>query len=467
MKNRELHESRLGTTDEKGRRVMPQPEEVKGRWSSRRHIFQWALILFYLVLPWIVVDGRQWVRLDIPKREFTLFGSIFYAHDSVYLIFALLGFMLLIAFVTSVWGRVWCGWACPQTVFIELVYRKIETLVEGNARKRKALNRQPMNFGKLFKKSLKWALYLIVTLHIVHSFLGYFVGTRELVEITLQSPSKNWTLFVIMVILSGLTLFDFGWFREQVCIIACPYGRFQSVLMDENSLVVAYDEKRGEPRRGPEVPSNGEGDCINCFKCVKVCPTGIDIRRGNQMECIACTLCVDACDDIMRKVGKDEGLIRYSSETELAGGKRKVGMRSFIYLTLLALVGTGGIFALEKRKALDPQFLRMKGAPFTLVVDEGNELVLNRFQAKVETVGRKGLSLGLKISDPYAQKVELISGELPMEIAKDKVSFSFFVKLRRNLFAHGSFLLPVEIQVFKDGELIETKKQEVKLVGPL
>src|SRR5690554_6160577 len=185
---RELHSTRLGTTDEKGRRIMPQPEEVKGKWVNRRAVVSWLLIMFFMILPWVYVGGEQWVRLDFPKREFTLFGTLFHAYDSVYLIFILLGFLLLIAFITSVWGRVWCGWACPQTVFIDQVFRKIEGLVEGNARKRKALNRQPWSPEKVWKKSLKWFLFLIVSLHIVHSFLGFFVGTRELVAISFQSP---------------------------------------------------------------------------------------------------------------------------------------------------------------------------------------------------------------------------------------------------------------------------------------
>ena len=199
---------------------MPQPEDVVGKWKDRRSLIYSGLISIYLILPWIYIDGKQWVLLNIPRREFTIFGSVFHAYDSVYLIFVFLGFMLLIAFITNVWGRAWCGWACPQTVFIDLIYRKIERLVEGNARKRKALNRSGLTVEKIYKKSFKWILYLIVSLHIVHSFLGYFVGTRNLVGISFQSPSENWFLFVTMLVLTAITLFDFAWFREQFCIIA-------------------------------------------------------------------------------------------------------------------------------------------------------------------------------------------------------------------------------------------------------
>ncbi|MBC75394.1 MAG: cytochrome c oxidase accessory protein CcoG [Halobacteriovoraceae bacterium] len=461
--NRELHSTRLGTTDEKGRRIMPQPDDVNGKWKNRRSLFYTFLIAVYLILPWIYVDGKQWVLLNIPKREFTLFGHIFHAYDSIYLIFVLLGFMLLIAFITSVWGRAWCGWACPQTVFIDQIYRKIERFVEGNARKRKALNRSPISFEKIFKKFSKWFLYLVVSLHIVHSFLGYFVGTRNLVNISFQAPSENWFLFVTMLILTGITLFDFGWFREQFCIIACPYGRFQSVLMDENSLVVAYDEKRGEPRRNVAKAPGEEGDCIDCFKCVKVCPTGIDIRRGTQMECIACTMCIDACDEIMRKMKRPEGLIKYTSEKELTGQKRKVGIRSFVYLSLLVVVMAGAVVGLSKRSSIKAQFLRMPGPPFTKIVEDEKELYINRFETKVQVIGRKGRTLSVESMD---SNVEIVSGQLPLLISKDRESFVIFVKFKKQLLKNGVLSLPLKL-IVRDGDSVEETMTEVGIVGPL
>lgn len=466
---RELHSTRLGTTDERGARVMPLAEYVKGKWASRRSIIFTSLIAFYLILPWIYVDGKQIVLLNIPKREFYLFGTMFHAHDSVFLIFVLLGFLLGIALVTSVLGRVWCGWACPQTVFIDHIYRRIERVVEGNARARKALNQGELSFQKVWKKSLKWALYLIVSLHIVHSFLGYFVGTRALVEISFQSPSNNWFLFLTMLILTGITLFDFGWFREQFCVIACPYGRFQSVLMDESSLVVAYDDRRGEPRRSKEVPRSNEGDCINCFKCVKVCPTGIDIRRGTQMECIACTACIDACDEIMGKVGKPKGLIRYTSEKELQGEKRRVAPRTFIYGALLAAVIIGAVAGLGIRKSVKAQFLRMPGAPYMESIVDGKRIIINRFEAKVNVVGRekRGLFLSLELAPELLNDFEIVSGMLPKSIDEDRESISFFLKFSKAELTHGSRILPIKIKVLESGTVLEESDGEVKLVGPL
>lgn len=463
----ELHPTRLGTTDEKGRRIMPQPKDVSGRWKNRRSIFYSLLLVVYLVLPWIYIDGAQWVLLDIPKREFTLFGALFHAYDSVYLIFVFLGFMLAIAFVTSVWGRVWCGWACPQTVFIDFIYRKVERVIEGSARKRKALNAAPLSFGKILKKGAKWTVFLIISLHIVHSFLGYFVGTRELLSISFQSPSENWTLFVIMLTLTAIVLFDFGWFREQFCIIACPYGRFQSVLMDDNSLVVAYDEKRGEPRRAKGLPASDEGDCISCSKCVKVCPTGIDIRRGVQMECIACTMCIDACDEIMRKVGRPEGLIRYSSANELEGKKRKIGARSFLYIFLFLVVFVSGAYGLKMRGELAAQFLRMQGEPFSKIVTDAGDFYLNRFEARIKVNGRRGGEVSLTLAPEAQKRFSLISGEVPKKIDEDMVSVSFFVKFKKDALIEGKQKLPILIDVVMPSGTRESLTKEVGIVGPL
>ena len=254
-----IYETRLATTDENGNRVYIHPEDIKGKWKSRRDIFYWFLIFVYLFLPWIYVEKKQWILLNLPKREFHLFGNVFYGHDGPLLLFVILGFVILMAFITSIWGRVWCGWACPQTVFIDAIFRRIEKIVEGNSRKRKALEQAPWSLSKVLKRTLKWILFILVSLHIVHSFLGYFVGTHDLIEITLSSPEKNWTLFITMLTMTGIILFDFGWFKEQFCIIACPYGRFQSVVMDDASMIVAYDKKRGEPRRSKYISKESEG----------------------------------------------------------------------------------------------------------------------------------------------------------------------------------------------------------------
>ncbi|RYG63166.1 cytochrome c oxidase accessory protein CcoG [bacterium] len=319
----ELPKERLSTTDQAGRRIHLYPASVKGYFRDRKRYVHGFLLIVFLTLPWIHVSGRQLLLLDVAHREFFFFGLHFRAHDAPLILFLLLGFTFGIGLVTAIWGRVWCGWACPQTVFIEFLFRRIERLVEGSHRAQRALDERPLDSEKMMKKGLKWFLFVVVSLGISHSFLGYFVGTRELVRMVSSSPLENWTSFLMILVTTGIIAFDFGWFREQFCTIMCPYGRFQSVMMDNHSTIVAYDLKRGEPRRGTAPSPSAQGDCVNCLRCVQVCPTGIDIRRGLQMECIACTACIDACDEVMTKVDKPLGLIRYTTERELAGKKTK------------------------------------------------------------------------------------------------------------------------------------------------
>jgi cytochrome c oxidase accessory protein FixG len=400
MSKIELDESRLGTTDETGKRIFPIPELVKGVWYKRRIILMWALILFYLILPWIYVDGKQWVLLDISRREFTLFGGLFYAHDGPLLVFIGLSLAFVIGFVTSVWGRVWCGWACPQTVFIEALFRPIEKFILGTSRTRKQLRDAPWTINKIIKLASLWSVFLVASLHIVHSFLGYFIGTRKLVMISLNPPQEHLTLFFTMLFLTALVLYDFGWFREQFCIIACPYGRFQSVLMDENSLLVGYDYKRGEPRReiGVVAPSQ-EGDCIDCHKCVKVCPTSIDIRRGTQLECIACTQCIDACDEIMTKLNRPTGLIRYSTENLLQQSSKArspfKGARPYIYLGALVILLSFFGATISRRQGLSTQIVRGSAVAFNRISDTK---VSNHFKLKYTNNSGRELKAEIRIA---------------------------------------------------------------------
>ena len=291
----ELPEDRLASLDKMGGRLFIYPAQVRGFFRKWRTVTQIILIAIFLLLPWIKIGGQQAVLLDLPGRKFALFGVTFWAHDAPMIFFVLAILTMSLALMTALWGRVWCGWACPQTVFIDGVFRRIEELIEGNHIERRKLDDAPMDAKKFFKRSLKWILFTAVTLVITHSFLAYFVGADRLVEMVQHKPAENWTNFLIILVTSGIILFDFAWFREQFCIIACPYGRFQSVLMGPRSKNVVYDYNRGEPRKG-KAPKGEEADCVNCYRCVQVCPTGVDIRRGTQMECIACTACIDACD---------------------------------------------------------------------------------------------------------------------------------------------------------------------------
>lgn len=469
--NQGFQESRLATTDESGKRVYIHPEDITGKWKNRRKIFYWALIILYLVLPWIYIDGKQWVLLDLAHREFTIFGHMFYGHDGPLLFFLLIGFVVLMAFVTSIWGRVWCGWACPQTVFIDTLYRTVERLIEGKSRKRRDLDRQALSLTKLFKRSVKWLAFTLISLHIVHSFLGYFVGTRALFNITLHSPSDNWTLFVTMLTMTGIILFDFGWFREQFCIIACPYGRFQSVVMDDDSLIVAYDAKRGEPRRSKDIDTQSEGDCISCNHCVKACPTGIDIRQGTQMECISCTMCIDACDNIMRKVDRPEGLIRYTTENKLTGQEpKKLFIRSSIYLVILAIVISGLFFSLSKRNELKAQFIRgskSSSAYQEVSLKSGQKEIVNYYKLKIFQSDEKKVPIKIEIDSSADSSLEQIRITMPSDIIhmqQDNFQTPIFFNFPQSILRNGSRVIILNLINNKNMKTI--KQVEVKLVGP-
>lgn len=462
----ELPESRLKTTDEKGNRVYLFPEDITGFWKTRRRAFYYFLIFLYLFLPWIYIDGKQWVLLDIPKRTFRIFGFEFFGHDGPLLFFLLAGFILTIAFITSIWGRVWCGWACPQTVFIDAIYRNIEKLVEGKARARKALAAGPWTFEKVWKRALKWLLYILVSLHIVHSFLGYFVGTHKLFWITMTTPTEHWALFLTMLVMTGIILLDFGWFREQFCIIACPYGRFQSVAMDDNSMIVAYDSKRGEPRRAKGLPKDQEGSCIDCNRCVKACPTGIDIREGTQLECIACTMCIDACDEIMVKLKQPTGLIRYTTENELKGVKKpKIQARSVIYLLLLSALATGLYFSLSLRQQLQVQiFKSSKEAAYQEIkLKDGDKRYINHFRLKafVASVDDTKYKIELKEND---LGLKLTVPEEEFVLRSQNYEVPVFIEFDKSILTNGQRFISILVKNIDTDKIIIEK--EVRLVGP-
>ncbi|OUR97134.1 cytochrome c oxidase accessory protein CcoG [Halobacteriovorax marinus] len=461
----ELHDERLATTDSAGHRVYLYPEDVKGKWRTRRNYFYNFLIAIYLILPWINIGGKQSILLDIAKREFTIFGATFYGHDAPLLIFFFLGFVFLIGFITSIWGRIWCGWACPQTVFIDAIYSRIEKLIEGPARKRKKLDQAPWNFEKVWKKTLKWTLFILASMHIAHSFIGYFVGARELIDITLHSPSENMPLFVTTWITVLIILFDFAWFKEQFCLIACPYGRFQAVMMDENSVNVIYDYTRGEPRREKGQKKSEHADCIDCFACVKACPTGIDIRRGSQLECIACTNCIDACDDIMNHIGKPEGLIRYDTELALEGKKaKKFSVRNIVYLISLAILLIGFISQVRSVNDLDVVLLRGSKTPFKMVYKGNQKLVVNHFKLDFDYQGNEFSSVYFKIKS--ARDIKLVTPRNPYPIRKGMTKANVFFRFSPNSLSKGSRV--IYLQILKpNGDKRIIKELEVRLVGPI
>ncbi|MBI2487482.1 MAG: cytochrome c oxidase accessory protein CcoG [Deltaproteobacteria bacterium] len=481
LDQRHLPEERLATMDETGKRVYIFSAQVKGLYRRYRTIVQIVLILFFLFLPWVKINGHQAVLLDIAHRKFAIFGLTFRAHDGPLIFFLLAALCLGLAFVTAIWGRIWCGWACPQTVFIDGVFRRIEYWVIGSNIKQINLAKAPMSKEKFIKYSITWILFTVVSLIIAHSFPAYFVGAEQLVEMTQHNPHENWTVFLIMAFITAVLLFDFGWFREQFCIIMCPYGRFQSVLMDDDSLTVSYDPVRGEPRRGTTKHGETEGDCINCFKCVVVCPTGIDIRRGMQMECIGCTACIDACDEVMEKIEKPRGLIRYATGNSLKGIKSKMlRPRVAIYSVMLVIVLSLLAINISRREDIVVTILRGEDTPYQVIKNEENRkeheedhaedeklLVINHFKVHLKNQTIDDVNLKIAVPGTWKEKhVQVISqaDTINLEAGKD-LTVHFFVKFP-SVITSNTGTQSIKL-IFLDLGKNQTKfEKELKLVGP-
>lgn len=391
----------LSTLNADGTRRWLCPKPSFGKFWQARRIVAYVLIAIFTLIPYLSVNGKPMVLLDLTTRRFTILGYTFLPTDT--LIFALLfiSIFVMIFLMTALFGRVWCGWACPQTVYMEFVYRPLDRLFDGTPGRVKKNAFQ----GSGLARVLKYATFFVISCYLAHTFLAYFVGVEALSQWVRQSPMEHPTPFMVMAVVTALMMFDFSFFREQTCLVACPYGRFQSVLLDRHSVIVSYDRARGEPRgkRRPagakggnagasgngdvalavlNTPAESVGDCVDCKLCVQTCPTGIDIRNGLQMECIHCTQCVDACDAVMTKLNRPTGLIRYSSQAALAGEKKTmVRPRVVLYPLLLVILLTGFALALWSKGPADVSILReRRGAAF---IEAGPGLIGNLVRIKI------------------------------------------------------------------------------------
>lgn len=407
-------ESILSTMDQDGKRRWVYPTPSPGKLRTARGIVAWLLIFLFLGLPLTKIGGKPAIFLDLIHREFTFFGLTLYSTDTVMLMLFALISLLSVFFATALLGRVWCGWGCPQTVYMEFVYRPIERLFEGKENARRKRDQGPMTPDKFVRKFAKFSFYIAISLLLAHTFVAYFVSWEVLLVWMQRPPSDNWGFFLMMALTTALVLFDFAYFREQMCTIACPYARFQSVLMDKDSLIVSYDPTRGEPRgRRSRAQRKDEqagitlnlGDCIDCGACVRTCPTGIDIRDGLQMECISCTQCIDACDVIMISVNKPTGLIRYTSENLLSGAKaRIVRPRTVFYGALLLLLGTIFTLLLTSRTELEVNVGRVVAEPYTTL---GTGEIANRLNFRIQNRG-KTTSAEIVATAPEGTQVRIV-----------------------------------------------------------
>ncbi|MCH6257260.1 cytochrome c oxidase accessory protein CcoG [Puniceicoccaceae bacterium K14] len=400
IKQHQPNRDELTSVNGDGSRYAIHPSDVKGTFTSWRKISAYLLIVIYASLPWIHVNGYPAVFLDTDAMRFHFLGLTFVSQDLWLAFFLISGLGFGLFYATALAGRLWCGWACPQTIFLEHVFRRIERLIEGDALKRRKLDDAPIGGEKIVKRTLKFTLFYGIAFVIAHMGMAYFLSVPKLWSMMTSSPSEHWGSFLFVVIFSSALFFNFSFFREQLCIIICPYGRLQSALIDDHSMVIGYDEKRGEPRG--KVSSVDAGDCINCNRCVQVCPTGIDIRQGLQLECIGCAACIDACDTVMDKLKRPRGLVRYDSMEGLNGRRTNIVRPRIVMYTILLLIGAI-VLTLSIRSLSEATMTtwRVQGPPYHM----DGEFVRNQFMVRVTNKKNEGSFYNLDVSADHPDAI--------------------------------------------------------------
>jgi cytochrome c oxidase accessory protein FixG len=454
----------LSTLNPDGSRRWLTPRLSKGKFLSTRRVVAYLLIVIFSAIPWININNNPAIFLDVVHREFTFFGKTFLPTDTLLLAILLIIIFLSIFLITALFGRVWCGWACPQTVYMEFLYRPIERLFEGAPGKRK-----PKKLIGL-RRVLKYVVYLIISIHLSQTFISYFVGAHNLAGWILGSPFDHPAAFLIVAVTTGLMMFDFAYFREQVCCVVCPYARMQSALLDKDSLIVTYDKNRGEPRGKKKRASTNTdsstlplpqlGDCIDCTMCVQTCPTGIDIRDGLQLECIGCAQCVDACNTVMEKIGRPLGLIRYSSERAIEGDKpHLIRPRIIIYPLILAGLLSVFVFLISTKAPADVLFIRGQGLPFVVVE---NKEIANQVRIRISNRTEFPAIYTVTVINPPGARIKEFE---PIAIeATETVSENILLVAPYSVFEDGETMLKVRITDDKGNyDQVET----YKMLGPM
>jgi cytochrome c oxidase accessory protein FixG len=407
----------IPTADKDGRRLWMYPKKPSGRFTRARTYVSYLLLAILFAGPFIRINGLPLLQMDVLNRKFVIFGTIFWPQDLFILAIAMITVFIMIVLSTAVYGRIWCGWVCPQTIFMENVYRRIEQWIEGDGHAQRAFDQAPWTALKFFKKTVKHVIFFAIAFVTGNWLLMYIIGNDAWWTLVTDNPANHVKGFTAMMLFSLLFYGIFARFREQACTFICPYGRFQSVLLDENSIVVAYDHVRGEERGRykrlqplEERKAAGHGDCIDCKMCVQVCPTGIDIRNGTQMECVNCTACIDACDSVMDRVGFARGLIRYASENNIKRGEKlKLTPRLVVYtIILIALTGLLA-FLLLSRSPVEANILR---SPGTLYQTMPNGDISNLYLMKVFNKTNRDVPLQLKLESHPEGTLTIAGGDL-------------------------------------------------------
>ena len=453
---KEVFRDSIGTINEEGKRNFIFPKKPHGRFTNYRTYLSWILLTVLIVMPFVKVDGNQFMLFNLAERRFNIFGKPFWPQDFYILVVSMLVGIVFIILFTVIFGRIFCGWLCPQTIFLEMVFRKIEYAIEGDRNKQIKLNKQGWTKEKIRKKGLKWTIFFLISFFFANVFLAYFIGSDVLIQHIKEGPFQHLGTFIKLLVFTSVFYFVFAWFREQVCIIVCPYGRLQGVLLDENSINVAYDFKRGEAEKGrkkfrknEDRKELGYGDCIDCNQCVVVCPTGIDIRNGTQLECVNCTACIDACDEVMDKVGYDRGLIRYASEKNIEEGKpfEFTGRLKFYTAVLLVLMGLL-VSLIFLRNDVDATIVRLPGKMY---FEEGNN-VKNVYTFKlVNKTTHDYDNIDLKLIN-HKGNIEMIGGNVKLDKQALKEGTIFVTIPKKDLKSSHE---KIKIGVYSNGKKIE------------
>lgn len=434
------------------------PRVSRGLWLNARRSLAYFLIALFAALPYLQIRGKPAILLDLPKREFTLFGWTFLPTDTLLLALLLVTIVLGIFLATAMFGRVWCGWMCPQTVYMEFVYRPIERLFEGPP----GVRHSPGKRRTPGRTVAKYAVYLVLSAFLAHIFLAYFVGINNLARWMQQSPFDQPGAFLVMLGTTALMMFNFSYFREQTCIVACPYGRFQSVMLDGDSLIVSYDPQRGEPRgKGKFRERDGQrlGDCVDCGLCLDTCPTGIDIRDGLQMECIACTQCIDACDRVMKRLNWKPGLIRFSSQNRIAGQKgRLLRPRIILYPAVMLALLTTLVVTLANQQDAHVTLLRGPGMPF---LEMGDGQISNQLRVKIRNRSGQPAQYHIQIVGDGPARLVMENNPIAIEDGQTMTQ-SLLITAPRSAFQQGGHQIVLRIT---DGRSYD-QQLLYRLMGP-
>jgi cytochrome c oxidase accessory protein FixG len=466
LQEKERFRDSIATIDEKGKRNFIFPKKPKGKLYNYRTYVSWFLLTFLFLAPFIKVKGNQFLLFNVIERKFHIFGYPFWPQDFHLLVISMLVSVVFIILFTVVFGRIFCGWMCPQTIFMEMIFRKVEYLIEGDRTKQIKLEKQEWNAEKIRKRVTKWIVFFLISFLISNVFLAYIIGSDQVLGYITDGPTEHIGTLINLLVFTLIFYFVFAWFREQVCIIVCPYGRLQGVLLDNKSINVAYDFVRGEGdngrkklRKDENREELGHGDCIDCKQCVHVCPTGIDIRNGTQLECINCTACIDACNDIMDKSGFEPGLIRYASEDDIEKKEKfKFNARLIAYSVILAILIGVLVTMLFLRNDVEATILRLPGQTFqsteTSIKNIYTVKLINKTTEDIKDVSIKLIS--------HKGKIDVVGGLLDIKKQGLKEGSLFIEIDRKDLKSSKEDL---KIGIYSKGKLIETTT--TNFTGPI